>query len=463
MKIPDSQQPRKRRSALRRVFLSFLLLGLLSGVMAAAAGLYGFAQFTKSGPLAEAKVLEIEKGLRTPEIGVALESGGIISDARLFTLAAIATGMRGRLKAGEYEFPKGASMRDVMQLLESGKSIVYRVSIPEGWTSQMAMARIAEHPSLTGDITLNPAEGAIMPDTYLFRRGMSRDRLISEMTGAQSKLLDELWSKRNPSIPLKTPEEAVVLASIVEKETAIPEERPKIASVFLNRLARGMRLQSDPTIIYGIAGGKGRLDRPLTKADIAEATPYNTYRIDGLPPGPIANPGRASLEAVLNPLDTKLLYFVADGSGGHAFAETLEEHNRNVANWRQLGRMAGEAASDDESETPPAETVQAEQTAAIDQPASAPLPDVSDIAQPEQDQSEAEAEAPATVASAEANAAATASTTQAAAIPIPKPPEKPAQRTSDAASPAENAPEPGSVITLAGRLVPIPRQKPAVE
>jgi UPF0755 protein len=224
-----------------------------------------------------------------------------------------------------------------------------------------------------------------------------------------------------------------------------------------------MRLQSDPTIIYGIAGGKGRLDRPLTKADIAGTTPYNTYRIDGLPPGPIANPGRASLEAVLNPLDTKLLYFVADGSGGHAFAETLEEHNRNVANWRQLGRMAEEAASDGGNELPASETQAAEQTAAIDPPATAPLPDVSDIAEPEQDQAEAAAEAPAAAASAGENAAVAANAAQSSAIPVPKPPEKPALRATAATATADGVPEPGSVITLAGRLVPIPRQKPAAE
>jgi UPF0755 protein len=335
----------------------------------------------------------------------------------------------------------------------------------------MALARIAEHPSLTGEIAIAPPEGAIKPDTYLFRRGMSRDTLISEMTAAQSKLLDELWKARNPSLPLKTSEEAVILASIVEKETAVPEERPKIASVFLNRLARGMRLQSDPTIIYGIVGGKGRLDRPLTKADIAQTTPYNTYRIDGLPPGPIGNPGRASLEAVLNPLNTKLLYFVADGSGGHAFAETLEEHNRNVANWRQLGRMTEEAAASDGKEgAAEMQPDKAAQTAAIDSPPSAPLPDMSDIGEAEQASAPAEppaeaaaAAAPAVEGPAEARAPEPDNATQSAPIPVPKPAEVLALSESAAVPASKAVPEPGSVISLAGRLVPIPRQKPAVD
>ncbi len=200
----------------------------------------------------------------------------------------------------------------------------------------MAVARVAENDVLTGEVTAVPVEGAIMPETYVFRRGLTRQKMLDDMQAAQAKMLDEAWKARAVSSTLKTKEEAVTLASIVEKETAIPEERPLIASVFHNRLKQGMRLQSDPTIIYGLVGGKGKLERGLTKDDLDSDTAYNTYKIDGLPPGPIANPGRASLEAVLNPPDTGYLYFVADGSGGHAFAKTLEEHNANVAKWRTI-------------------------------------------------------------------------------------------------------------------------------
>ena len=255
------------------------------------------------------------------------------------------TGQRTRLKAGDYEFPPAATMQQVMDAIASGKAITYKISIPEGFTSEMAVARVNANEILTGPPATLPPEGSLLPDTYLFRRGMTRQKLVDEMQAAQAKLLEELWAKRSPIPAITTKEQAVTLASIVEKETAVPEERPVIASVFINRLNKGMRLQSDPTIIYGIVGGKGRLDRPLTRTDIETPTPYNTYRIDGLPPGPIANPGRAALEAVLNPTPTDHLYFVADGTGGHAFAVTLEEHNRNVRKWRQIAGNAAAAAA----------------------------------------------------------------------------------------------------------------------
>jgi UPF0755 protein len=233
------------------------------------------------------------------------------------------------------------------------------------------MARIGDNKALAGQITAAPPEGALLPDTYVFKRGMTRRQLIDDMQAAQTKLLDEVWAARKSGLFIRSKEEAVILASIVEKETGIASERPLIASVFLNRLAKGMRLQSDPTIIYGIVGGKGRLDRPLTKADITKPTPYNTYTFKGLPPGPIANPGRAALEAVLNPPETGYFYFVADGTGGHAFAKTLEEHNRNVAKWRDIAGNAANAAA--------AETAEAAESTPLDTPAKSspnPLPDI---------------------------------------------------------------------------------------
>ncbi|HUR43255.1 MAG TPA: endolytic transglycosylase MltG [Aestuariivirga sp.] len=371
LRVSEPRLFRKRRSAAARVFLSFFL-GVLAMVAAGGvATVYGYREYTRPGPLAEQKVFEVEKGLGAAEIAAKLEAAGIIASAKTFSAAVYLTGARGSLKAGEYEFPAAANIRDVMDLLVSGRSLIYKVSIPEGWTTSMAMARIGDNKALTGEMTAPPPEGALLPDTYVFKRGMTRRQLIDDMQTAQTKLLDEVWAARKSGLFIRSKEEAVILASIVEKETGIASERPLIASVFLNRLAKGMRLQSDPTIIYGIVGGKGRLDRPLTKADITKPTPYNTYTFKGLPPGPIANPGRAALEAVLNPPETAYFYFVADGTGGHAFSKTLEEHNRNVAKWRDIAGNAANAAA--------AETAEAAESTPLDTPAKSspnPLPDI---------------------------------------------------------------------------------------
>ena len=356
VKVPGPRLKRQRSSAFSRVLLWTFLLFLFAGLAAVAAAFYAHSEYTAPGPLAENKVFIVEPGLSVSGIGSALESNGIISNGRIFSIMAQLTGQRTRLKAGEYEFPAEASMQTVMGLIASGKAITYKISIPEGFTSEMAVARVNANEVLTGPPATVPPEGSILPDTYVFRRGMTRQKLVEDMQAAQVKLLDELWASRVPVPAITTKEQAVTLASIVEKETAVPEERPVIASVFINRLDKGMRLQSDPTIIYGIVGGKGRLDRPLSRADIETPTAYNTYRIDGLPPGPIANPGRAALEAVLKPAPSDHLYFVADGTGGHAFAATLEEHNRNVRKWREIaGNAAAAVAADTEGGAPAAD------------------------------------------------------------------------------------------------------------
>jgi UPF0755 protein len=338
---------KRRGSALIRVLVWTALLLAAVGLGAVITAYYAQYEYAKPGPLVAEKVFIVEQGLSASEIGDALARNGIVESGRLFAIMAQVTGQRSRLKAGEYAFPAAASMRDVMALIASGKAVTYKISIPEGFTSEMVAGRVNTNEVLTGPPVAVPPEGSILPDTYVFRRGMTRQKLIADMQSAQQDLLAELWAKRKAVPVIQTKEQAVTLASIVEKETAEPDERPLIAAVFINRLEKGMRLQSDPTIIYGMVGGKGRLDRPLSKADIARQTPYNTYRINGLPPGPIANPGRAALEAVLNPEDTPHLYFVADGTGGHAFASTLEEHNRNVSAWRKLASAAASAAADD--------------------------------------------------------------------------------------------------------------------
>jgi len=434
IRFTQSRPPRKRRSALWRAGGSLVLFGLLFAVATVGLGFYGFHRFSVPGPLAEAKMVMIDKGNGTVEIGKRLEEAGVISDSRLFAVATFLTGARGRLKAGEYRFEARVPMREVVDLLASGKSLIYKLSVPEGWTTDMALARVSANDVLTGDITTPPAEGEILPETYLFHRGMARQKLIDEMKIAQTRILMEAWAKRNPSVPLATPREALILASIVEKETAKPVERPLIASVFLNRLKRGMRLQSDPTIIYGIVGGRGKLDRKLTRQDIKTLTPYNTYMIDGLPPGPIGNPGRAAIEAVLNPTESVYLYFVADGSGGHAFASTLTEHNRNVARWRDLeGNAATAAAADDESEA----------SAAAETAQTATPPEI------KIDDRGAAADSTAEKPAGENAPTEAAAQTAAGETPASQPPAEALEL------------KPGSVIWASGRQIPIPKLKPA--
>jgi UPF0755 protein len=295
------------------------------------------------------------------EIAEQLERRGLISDSRIFRLGVRAYDRDSGLKAGEYEIKAGASLRDIMELLESGKSVLASLTIPEGLTVEQAFQRIAEHEGLTGDMPAElPPEGSLIADTQRFTRGATRQQIIDKMLADQKRLVETIWNRRVSNLPLADINEFVTLASIVEKETAVADERTRVAAVFINRLNKGMRLQSDPTILYGLFGGKGRpADRPIYQSDIDKPTPYNTYTINGLPPGPIANPGRESLEAVANPSKTKDLYFVADGTGGHVFATTLEEHNENVARWRAIQRkQREEAAKAAQNEAAPASTAQ---------------------------------------------------------------------------------------------------------
>jgi UPF0755 protein len=440
VKVPGPRRRKRRGSALSRVLLWTFLLGLFAGLAALAGVFYMHSEYTAPGPLAENKVFVVEQGQSAAEIGAALERSGVISNGRIFATMAQLTGQRTRLKAGEYEMPGAASMQQIMALIASGRAVTYKISIPEGFTSEMAVGRVNANDVLTGPPATVPPEGSILPDTYVFRRGMTRQKLVQDMQAAQTKLLDELWADRVPLPAIATKEQAVTLASIVEKETAVPEERPLIASVFINRLNKGMRLQSDPTIIYGIVGGKGRLDRALTRTDIETTTPYNTYRINGLPPGPIANPGRAALEAVLNPTPTEHLYFVADGTGGHAFAATLEEHNRNVRKWRRIEGNAAAAAAAEADDASPGTETQAAETAA---PEAAP----------------AAAEGPL--------AAVTESVETAASEPVPAtgapvPPAPPKAEEPPAAKKAATPQlAPGTIVTVEGRQAVIPRLRPA--
>lgn len=308
-------------------------------IAAAGAAIWAINSFSAPGPLSAPKLVVLERGLSLKSASEVLERDGAISNAAIFRMGAQYQGVEADLKFGEYEIPAAASMKEVLDIVVSGRSIQYRVTVAEGLTSWEVAELLRASDLLSGEIEEVPAEGTLAPDTYFIARGSSRAELLTRMREAQSRILATAWEMRDAGTPLASPDEALVLASIIEKETGIAAERPMVGGVFVNRLRRNMQLQSDPTIIYGITKGEGPLDRPIRRSDLERPTPYNTYVIDRLPPGPIANPGRDAILAAVKPESTDALYFVADGSGGHAFAATLREHNQNVAKWRQIERQ----------------------------------------------------------------------------------------------------------------------------
>jgi len=310
-------------------------------------------EYRAPGPLTETVLVPVERGDNLGKVTDRLVEAGVISNASVFRVAARYTGADSQLKFADYEIPAEASMEEVLAIVTSGKGFSFNVTIVEGWSSWQVVEKLKSVESLTGEIDVIPLEGSLAPNTYSYSRGATRESLIEQMTAAQAKILEDAWLVRDPETPLKTREEALILASIIEKETGLAEERPQVASVFVNRLNRGMQLQTDPTVIYGITNGVGSLGRGLRRSELNKETPYNTYVIPGLPPGPIANPGKAAIEAALNPAETEFIFFVADGTGGHAFSRTLAEHNSNVAKWRQIedkrAAEAAEAAASDSS------------------------------------------------------------------------------------------------------------------
>ncbi len=339
---PERVPPPKRRRAKRMRHplvvaghAIFTVLVVIS--VAVGAGLFvGKQRFEAAGPLAEDKVVNIPRGLGIKDISDLLMREGVIDQPWVFMGGVIVLKARGELKYGEYQFSKHASLADVVDTIIESKVVQHALTIPEGLTSEQIVARLLETDALSGQIKEIPREGTLLPETYKFTRGMTRAQIIQRMSQAHQRVLQEVWEHRTQDLPIKTPEQLVTLASIVEKETGRSSERSRVAAVFINRLKNKMRLQSDPTIIYGLTGGKGALGRPILKSEIEQATPYNTYVIDGLPPGPIANPGHASLEAAANPARTKELYFVADGSGGHVFSDSYDQHQKNVARLRVI-------------------------------------------------------------------------------------------------------------------------------
>jgi UPF0755 protein len=284
-----------------------------------------------------------------------LQREGVIDVSRwLFIGGVFALKASSDLKPGEYEFRKNASLRDVIGTIVEGKVVQHAVTIPEGLTSEQIVTRLSENDIFTGTVREMPREGTLLPETYKFPRGTTREQVIQRMQQSQKRVLAEIWERRNSDIPVKTPEQLVTLASIVEKETGKADERSRVAAVFVNRLRQKMKLQSDPTIIYGLAGGKGTLGRPIKRSEIMQPSPYNTYVVDGLPPGPIANPGRASLEATANPARTRDLFFVADGTGGHSFTETYDQHQKNVAKLRTMEKAIQNDTVEPPDDPPPA-------------------------------------------------------------------------------------------------------------
>lgn len=361
-------------------------------LLIALAGLIGWgqSQYSAEGPGAEPICVEVRPNMRMARLGDELAERGAVSNARIFRLGADYTGKSDELKAGSFLVPEGASMAEIVDIVTRGgrstcgtevvyrigvtaqevqvreldpatnrfeeilafdpleglaegyaeirekSDTRYRVALAEGATSWQVVEALKQADFLEGEVAEVPPEGSLAPDSYEVRAGTTRAEVLAEMAARQETRLAEAWANRVDGLPIDTPEEALILASIIEKETGVPDERRTVASVFVNRLQRGMRLQTDPTVIYGVTEGRGTLGRGLRQSELRAATPWNTYVIEGLPPTPIANPGLASIEAALNPEETDLIFFVADGTGGHAFARTLDEHNANVARWREI-------------------------------------------------------------------------------------------------------------------------------
>ncbi len=366
---PEQLPPPPKRSERARnpfVVVGNAIITILLFVMLGTGGVYYYGKqvLEAPGPLAEDKVVNIPQRAGKRDIADVLNREGVTDvNPWVFIASVFALKASSELKPGEYAFQKNASLREVIATMVDGKVVQHAVTIPEGLTSEQIVARLSDNDIFTGTVHEIPREGTLLPETYKFPRGTSRDQVIQRMQKEQKRVVAEIWERRSPDLPVKTPEQLVTLASIVEKETGKPDERSRVAAVFVNRLRQRMRLQSDPTIIYGLVGGKGTLGRPIKRSEIMTPSPYNTYVIDGLPPGPISNPGRASLEAAANPARTRDLYFVADGSGGHAFTETLNEHQKNVAKLRAMEKQIQNDTVEPADDPPPAAAAPAADTA----------------------------------------------------------------------------------------------------
>ena len=356
---PEQVPPPPKRS--ERARNPFVIVGnaiftilIILMIGAGATYYYGRQTLESPGPLQEDKVVNIPARAGKRDIADVLQREGVINvNPWVFIGSVFALKASSDLKPGEYSFAKNASLRDVIATIVEGKVVQHAITIPEGLTSEQILTRLSDNDIFTGSVREIPREGTLLPETYKFPRGTARDQVIQRMQQAQKRVLAEIWERRNSDSPLKSPDQLVTLASIVEKETGRADERSRVAAVFVNRMRQKMKLQSDPTIIYGLVGGKGTLGRPIKRSEITQPSPYNTYVIDGLPPGPIANPGRASLEATANPARTRDLFFVADGTGGHAFTETYDQHQKNVAKLRATEKQIQNDTVEPADDPPP--------------------------------------------------------------------------------------------------------------
>lgn len=330
------------------LFFIVLLVTVMGGAI-----FLGRSMLVAEGPLDKTKNVLIPRGAGPATMAKVLEAEGVINHPRLFRIALMVDPNPKPIKAGEYEVPAHTSMAGLVDLLQSGKLVQRRLTVPEGMTTAEVLDLVRKTEALSGNITLDVKEGDLLPETYFYSRDDTRDGVLLRMKEAMEKTLDEAWRKRAAGLPYASKRDALILASIIEKETSIAAERAKVAAVYVNRLRIRMRLESDPTTIYGITGGKGMLGRELTRADLQSSSPYNTYVVAGLPPGPICNPGRASILAAVAPAPRdRSLYFVADGQGGHVFARNVYEHNRNVARWKETQRQRQEQSTPTEPQQP---------------------------------------------------------------------------------------------------------------
>ena len=350
--------PPKRSERARNPFVvignAIITILIILMVGAGTAYYYGRQILETPGPLREDKVVNIPARAGKRDIADALQREGVINvNPWAFIGSVFALKASSDLKPGEYEFKKNASLRDVIATIVEGKVVQHAVTIPEGLTSEQIVARLTDSDIFAGSVREIPREGTLLPETYKFPRGTTRDQVIQRMQQTQKRVLAEIWERRNPDVPIKSPEALITLASIIEKETGKADERSRVAAVYVNRLRQKMKLQSDPTIIYGLVGGKGTLGRPIRRSEITQPSPYNTYVIEGLPPGPIANPGRASLEAAANPARTRDLFFVADGTGGHTFTETYDQHQKNVVKLRAIEKQIQNDTIEPADDVPP--------------------------------------------------------------------------------------------------------------
>ncbi len=331
-----------RRSAqsggiVKGIFAFLIFLFIIGAIILGGAAYQYDHEINRPNDFEGDRVIWVKSGMGVNSITAMLVNDGLIEEELWFKLSVYLRSEQSNLQAGEYLIPEASSVTEIIDILVDGKPYLHNITFPEGIITKDVLKLLTENEALDGDITLMPKEGELLPETYSFARGDKRDDIIRRMQAAQISLIDKLWEMRAEDLPFNTKEQAIILASIVEKETGLASERPQVASVFVNRLRKGMRLESDPTIIYGITGGEP-LGRGIRLSEKWGETPYNTYVIRGLPPTPIANPGRDAIAAVLNPAETDYIFFVADGTGGHAFAKTLREHNQNVQKWRQIER-----------------------------------------------------------------------------------------------------------------------------